>query len=251
MTDARRGQCNTFARSGTGPVESSGNCSPTIPQKLTTFARRFDRPGLSVYASVNPLLPGSRQRNNDTVAAVVCLHADIDLRTLATPHDAVLADLRKLARQLPVEVRESGGGFHVLIWLKEPAERDTAEFARADALRARLIHILSADPSQRHASAILRQLGTHNTKYGTPRECRTIIVGKPVDITEVEDFLDALGDAPRYQPIEKPRSNGHDHSASTAVPADGPVNVEQRLADMQFKGGDSRSIHLTELQCAG
>jgi hypothetical protein len=209
------------------------------------FARHHDREGVSVYESVNPLQSGAKSRCKETVAAIVCLQFDIDLRSLITPREKVLAGPKGLTQLLPLEVRESGGGFHVIIWLKEPAERGTPEFNRANELRLRLTTVLSADQTQKHEAAILRRLGSHNTKYNGSCECRVIVAGKPVDLTEIENFLDQIGDAPKFQPVEKPKANGHDGEDATG----GPVDVDQRFADMQFEGPGLSGIHITKLHC--
>jgi hypothetical protein len=50
----------------------------------------------------------------------------------------------------------------------------------------------------------------------------------------------------------RPKANGHDkHAASVRDFASRktPVDVDQRLADMRFEGGDETGIHWTQLQC--
>jgi AAA domain len=217
------------------------------PAVLEAFARRWDRPGYGVYECISPLQQGARRRSLETVAALVLLHSDIDLRTLQEPYGEVLQRLQRLP--LPLEIRDSGGGFHPVLHLKEEVTPGTAEFERCNAARSRLNHVLCADPAPNHAAALLRRLGTHNFKYnGEPRPCRVIQSGRPVDITEVEELLDLLGDKPLFTPLPR-QTNGHDRAEGPPRSA-GPIDVEARLAAMTFKGHGDSSIHWTQVQCS-
>jgi AAA domain len=172
------------------------------------------------------------------------------LRTLNEPRDDVLQRLKQL---LPpwVEIRDSGGGgFHLIIYLKEPVEADTKEFERAGDARSRLTLILCADPAPNHAAALLRKVGTTNFKYESPQLCQVIRPGKPVDITEVEEFLDQLGDAPLFAQVER-ATNGHDRAAGEPRlrESKAPVDAEARLAAMQYQGAGDDGVHLTQLHC--
>jgi hypothetical protein len=129
------------------------------PVAIDAFAKRWDRPGYGVYECVSLLRPGSRRRSLENVGYSWLIHLDIDLRTLKETYEEVL---RKL-KQLPswIEIRDSGGGgFHLIIKLKEWAEAGSKEFERANTARTRLTHILRADKAPDHAAALLRKLGT-------------------------------------------------------------------------------------------
>lgn len=82
-------------------------------------------------------------------------------------------------------------------------ESGTEEFERVNALRARLTKILCGDPAPDHAAALLRRPGTHNSKYGEPRECHVVRAGK---LTEVETLAE-LYEQPLFE--FKPKANGH------------------------------------------
>jgi hypothetical protein len=194
---------------------------------LEHAAQAYDRPGMSVYQCVARLRPNARRRCLQTVASLDFLHVDIDLRALATERQTVLETLGQLGDVLPFEIRNSGGGFHVLVWLKEPVEAGTAEFDRANAARKALTEMLCGDPAPDHAAALLRRVGTHNTKYGEPRLCETLRDGSPVDLTDVEAFIDLHSNRPQFE--WKPKVNGHD-TAPGAV--GGPVDIETELALM-------------------
>jgi hypothetical protein len=219
------------------------------PVAIDAFAKRWDRPGYGVYECVSLLRPGSRRRSLENVGYSWLIHLDIDLRTLKETYEEVL---RKL-KQLPswIEIRDSGGGgFHLIIKLKEWAEAGSKEFERANTARTRLTHILRADKAPDHAAALLRKLGTRNFKYGKPQLCRIVQAGGPVDITEIEEFLDTCGGEPLFTPIER-ATNGHDRTEGPPQASEGrqPVDVEARLAAMEYQGARDSGVHLTQLHC--
>jgi hypothetical protein len=150
---------------------------------------------------------------------------------------------------LPLESRDSGGGVHVIAWLKEPIEAGTSEFDRANAARKRLTYLLAGDPAPDHAAALLRRVGTCNFKYGEPRLCHVVQAGEPVDVTEIEELVEHLGDAPLFvakpgQPKPRqPKTNGHDTAASAPKQ---PIDAAADLAAMVFEDKD-HGIHNTQL----
>jgi len=65
--------------------------------------------------------------------------------------------LLELARTLPFEVRDTGGGSHVFVNLKEPYENGTEHYHRAEHLRTRLMEVLCGDPAPNHSAALMRR----------------------------------------------------------------------------------------------
>jgi hypothetical protein len=185
-----------------------------FPQLFTTdtaaldrFAQQWDRPGMSVYQCIGTLQPGAQRRAKDTVAELAALHVDIDLRMLSTPEEVVRQKLGEMAISLPIEIRNSGGGFHVLLKLNEPVRAGTPEFERANAVRAALARILCGDPAPDHHAALLRKVGTHNTKYGEPRLCQVEKAGAPATLDDIEGFVESCHGKPQFEFVQK--LNGH------------------------------------------
>ena len=177
---------------------SPANSSDSEPS-LASRAKKWDEAGYHVYDCVAELMPGAQttgERSLDTVQSLSFLHVDIDLKDIETSRDEALAKLQSLP--LPLEIRDSGGGFHVLAILKEPVEVRTHEFDRLNAARKRLTHLLAGDPAPDHAAALLRRLGTRNHKFDPPRACTILQQGEPLDITEIEELTDLLGDEPLF-----------------------------------------------------
>jgi AAA domain len=219
------------------------------PAAIEQFARRWDKPGYGVYECVSLLREGSRHRSLENVGCLWFLHFDIDLRAIKEPYNEVLRRLSQLPLRL--ELRQSGGGFHLIAYLKEQAPVGTVEFERADAIRKKLTHTLCADPAPNHAAALLRKLGTHNFKYQGEPVCEVIQPGEPVDITELEDLLELLGDEPIFTPVTR-ATNGHDHTKGVPFPGEDrkvPVDIEARLAAMTFHGAGDSGINITQLHC--
>jgi len=217
------------------------------PEAIAAFTHKWDIPGRGVFRCVSTLKPGATRRALDTVDELAFVHVDVDLRTLRESRNQVLKQLR----QWPIQpqIRDSGGGFHVALLLKEPVVAGTAEAKRVDDLRTRLTAVLCGDAMPNHAAALLREVGTSNTKYGEPRLVRVIQAGELVDITDVEDLLDLLGDAPLFTSAER-ATNGHDHAEGEPRPSETkqPVDAEARLAAMKFQGAGDRGVHITQLQ---
>jgi hypothetical protein len=133
---------------------------------------------------------------------------------------------------LPFEVRESGGGLHVLANLKEAYENGTEHFRRAEELRTGLMTLMGGDPAPNHSAALLRVVGSHNSKYGEPFEVSVTRAGEPVDIVDVEAFLDLYAE-PLFELKEGylPTSN----VVSLDVPFV-PIDTDAVLGDMPATG---------------
>src|SRR5262249_46249638 len=114
------------------------------PEAIEAFIRKWDVPGRGVFRCVGILRDGARKRSRETVAWLDHIHIDIDPRTLATPKAEILHELRQLPLQL--EIRDTGGGFHVIAMVKEPVAAGTPEFEQLTRVRTRLTYVLCGDP---------------------------------------------------------------------------------------------------------
>ena len=199
-------------------VKSAGRIPELISDDvvaIAAFVKKWDVPGRGVYECVSTLKPGATRRSLETVNELPQIHSDVDLRSLATPGGQVLNKLQNLP--LPLELRDSGGGYHVVARLKEPVRAGTPEFDQVNRLRKELTRLLCGDPAPDHAAALLRVVGSHNSKYGEPRLCQVIRPGEPIDITEIEELINLLADRPLFEPlpkVTKVTTNGHDKTKS-------------------------------------
>jgi hypothetical protein len=98
-----------------------------------------------------------------------------------------------LARR--AEVRLSGTGLHLLVWVSPPVElHSEAEQRRWDHIVRAVQCSLPADPDAPGITALTRAVGSVNSKNGA-----TVTVlqsGEPVTPQEVENFVSRLGEAP-------------------------------------------------------
>ena len=133
---------------------------------------------------------------------------DLDLRNIIEDRERVLKTLRDLP--LPPEIRDSGRGIHAVWHLKEPLI-DDAGMAQAETTMRRLVTLLAGDPKPTHRAALLRHLGTHNSRDNEWRECRILEEGKACDIGEFGDLFDLYGDTVLL----------HNSEDSDALPFDG------------------------------
>jgi AAA domain len=215
------------------------------PALIARFIKAEDRPGRGVYECINPLLPGARRRSLETVAELRRLYFDLDLQNIAASRDEVLNRLRGLPISL-VWIRDSGSGnFHVGIEIKDPPQRGTPEYDRAVAVWKSLAEKLAADPAPAHPAALIRCLGTRNTKAGNNGQCRQLWNGGgPLDLSELEALDDLL-----IEPLlrRKPSTARNDHPSDNATERKPPIDVEARLAAMKFGGPGDSSIHMTQL----
>ena len=108
-----------------------------------------------------------------------------------------------------------------------------------------LAAVLSADPAPAHPAALLRVIGSHNSKYGEPIEVRALYgSGEPVDLTEIESLIDALPATGLFARKERvAQGNGHAVGATEWKP---PLDAYQRLADVAI-GDPVAGVHTTEL----
>jgi hypothetical protein len=93
------------------------------------------------------------------------------------------------------EVRASGTGLHLLLWLDPPVELKTSEEQiRWAAIVKAVQRTLPVDPDMPGITALTRPVGSTNTKNGA-KVC-TLAPGRTVQPSEVEDYVRRVGKAP-------------------------------------------------------
>jgi hypothetical protein len=178
--------------------------------ELENFARRYDKPNNSIFVSLAELklFAGRRGHRMENVASLDCIHTDVDTRDImATPAEV---ESRVMALPEPWEVRNSGGGFHPLLNLKEPARAGTVALEHLANLRGQATLIMAADPAVNRNNSLLRKPNTHNYKYGEPRLCRIIRPGLRVSMEEAGNLIGGLPPGPWFgkgpiDPVLNPR----------------------------------------------
>lgn len=93
------------------------------------------------------------------------------------------------------EVRDSGRGLHVILWIDPPIELRTAgDRQRWDGIARVVQAALPVDPRQPGITALTRPVGSVNAKADR-RVCR-LREGRPVPERAVLDLFDSMNDAP-------------------------------------------------------
>ncbi len=94
------------------------------------------------------------------------------------------------------EVRDTGGGLHVLLWLDQPILCGSEEAREWDAIARGIRNALPGDPSVNGIIAMTRPVGALNTKYEPPREVRQLREGHPITRDEILAFDRRVTDHP-------------------------------------------------------
>jgi hypothetical protein len=192
---------------------------------IAAFVSRNDQPGRSVFECPNPLKPGSRTRDKETILQDETIVSDLDFRTIEEdPKEVDRILVEKFARAIePTYVVKSGGGLHVKFKLKEPVAPDDPSAQR---VRDFLIWLLAADPMVCNPASLIRVEGTHNTKYGEP-----VLVERdwgsenPVDLSELVDLIDEFS-GPLL--TRKAKDNGPGANGAAPRPPMSPSTTTRR-----------------------
>lgn len=204
----------------TGPeADAAGNVErprdTTVPAPSASRGPKPEAPGLNDEREATY---NSRKRGPataiatpvDQIAAINGFMIDLDLKILAPEvigdeaagsaeafykqHVAAWLDHDPVLKK--AEVRDTGGGLHVLLQLDEPVIVAPGQQRAWDGV-ARGIHgVLPGDPNLSGIIAMTRPVGALNTKYAPPREVRLLREGQPVTQREILDLVERTANAP-------------------------------------------------------
>jgi P4 family phage/plasmid primase-like protien len=218
---------------------------------IEQFLRKWDRPGRALYFCTATVQVSATTRSKDTIAEINGLHADIDFRSVLITAEEVRRKLGQL-RLLPSKVVASGRGFHCYWLFREslPATRESIDYVEG-LLRLLADHV-GGDLSCCEASRLLRLPGSHNTKDGAWTEVTVAADrGGRYDPEELEEWLTEVSPFIHRKPKEGNGAAEPESNPWLAVAArfgiKPPIDVEQRLAAMQFQGAGDAAIHPTQL----
>jgi len=93
------------------------------------------------------------------------------------------------------EVRSSGSGLHVLLWLDPPVEMQSEDEQHYwDAIVKAVQASLPSDPNAPSITAMTRPIGSINSKNGA--KVMTLRPGRPIDHQRVIEYVEQLANAP-------------------------------------------------------
>lgn len=90
------------------------------------------------------------------------------------------------------EVRETGGGLHLILWLDEPILVAADEAPQWNGIARGICNALPGDPNLNGIIALTRPIGAENTKYDPPREVQLLRQGQPVSRAEILELNQRL-----------------------------------------------------------
>lgn len=229
-------------------------------EDIDAFAGKHDRKGRGLYFSVGTLRPdampqtekGSR-RCKANVAQIICLHADVDLKSVLASREEILEAVRVLPHP-PSVIVDSGNGLHLYWLLSDTLEADLDTIAMVEGLNEQIADLVGGD-SVKDVCRLMRLPGSHNTK-GEAWKPVAVMEGRfepRYEIGDIEEMLAQMSPVIRRKPSEKapPRSDMNPFEAIAArMGFKAPTDVEARLAAMDYQGAGDTSIHHTQLACS-
>jgi hypothetical protein len=223
---------------------------------IDLFTKTWDRPGRGLYFGTATIKKGASRRAKETIAELIGLHVDIDLKDVTASAEEVEKALQQVAL-LPSKVNFSGNGFHGYWVLREALPATSENIEHVEGLLRLLADHLGGDLQCAEVSRLMRLPGTHNSKNGNWTEVRTI-ADRPAaryEFEELEEFLTTV--SPRIQRKPKAGNGAAGNGAHTETnpwlafadqpDCKPPVDVEERLAAMRYQGVGESSIHATQL----
>jgi hypothetical protein len=200
------------------------------------FARQYDKPGVGVYDCVSPLR--ERKRAKDNVALIEGLHFDIDAYKIGKTKEDVVKQLQDELYNVGIlsHISSSGRGIHGHCLFREPIAAGTPEAARAEQVLRRLVAHLGADPQPAHFAALMRRLGTTNSRTGGGPCEKLIDTGARCELSDIEAYLDLVSNRETLFPKPERKTNGD---------TKGPVDVDARLAAMKFGAENGAGVNAT------
>jgi RecA-family ATPase len=225
-----------------------GNCiehfyedTPEGRASAEAFARQYDKPGMGVYDCVSPLR--ERRRAKDNVAQIDGLHADLDAYKMGKTKEEIVKRLQDELMDVGIlsHINSSGRGIHAHFLFREPIDSGTPEAERAQQVLKQLVAHLGADPQPAHFAALMRRVGTTNSKEGGG-PCKALLVtGARCELSDIEAYLDLVSDRETLFPSPERQTNG----GGAPNQKDGPIDAEAELAAMIPGDENGRGVNAT------
>jgi RecA-family ATPase len=224
------------------------------PEHVEAFRGKWDRKDRGLYFAVATVKAGATARKKETLDELNCLHVDIDFKSVINAGPVEIERRLRETMCLPSFVTLSGNGLHAYWCFRESLPASDENIARVEALLRLLADHLGGDPACAEASRLMRLPGSHNSKDGAWKEV-PILVNEPTRRYEIDDlteWLEVVSPIIHRKPTDG--SNGHDVDAAnpwlTVAGRFGnkpPIDVEARLAAMQYRGAVDSGIHATQV----
>lgn len=220
------------------------------PAEIERFVEEWNRPERGLFFCTGIVTRGAR-RAKQNIVQTVGLHVDIDFKDvdLNPTRDGVARQLMDL-RCPPSIIVFSGGGLHAY-WLFKEALETQPNIERIEAALRLLCDLVAGDPSVCEVSRLMRLPGTHNTKDGQWTEVEVISCTElRYELDDLEEWLSETSPILLRKNREHARTAGESDLYAEYAKRHGyrpPLDVEQRLRDMIYMGGNQNGIHATQI----
>jgi hypothetical protein len=232
--------------------ERGAGSSPQLNTRSSELVERYtaiwDRPGHGVFFCVATLKPRAARRAKETLAELVCLHADLDSKHIdASLEEIQVASLASKVPLLPTLAVSSGHGLHLYWRLRRPLPATPENIMRVETALKKVAAVFAGDPSVCEVSRLMRVPGSHNTKGGEWLPVHVVASrDKSYSIEELERWLSTAEPLLKRRLNEKSAPNFFSELGEAQSFA-APVDVDARLTMMEFHGPDEFSVHRTQL----
>ena len=217
------------------------NAVITSGRQALPYLKKWDAPGAAVYFCISTINGGRRNKASAQQCPVINLDLDLDADAKRIRQaEAVL----RACDYPPNIIVYSGSGLHAYWLLKPHIWRKEA----VDGLRKKIAHIFNGDGQVTHCAALMRLPGSHNSKREGKPKLVTARWVKPkrYDI----ETLDLWKTGPLLSPAKKPMTDEDRRIAFFAAYGEqaqkAPINVVERLANMQYHGDGDTGVHVTQ-----
>jgi Protein of unknown function (DUF3987) len=226
-------------------------------KQITDFVTRHDRAGFGCFVCVNPIKDKATRRAEETVVQIVCAHSDIDFAQVEeTPED-----IERAVAALPwppSRVHHSGHGLHLYWFLQTALAASPENNAQHKRLLEQIASLLGGDTAACLIPQLMRLPGTTNSKNGEQHAVR--VLSDCPDLryayAELEQLVAATPAPLLHRKIATKDGNGASPdnpflAFAAAYAETAPLDVDQLLADMLYRGGGGGgNAHETLLRCS-
>lgn len=209
------------------------------------FCNKWDVDGRGLFVSMSTFDPKSR-RVKENARETPALNLDVDLKSISLSKEDVIKLLLDAACP-PSVIVDSGRGIHAYWIMDVPAEAGEA----VEAHNRKLADVFGGDRQVAQSVALMRLPGTHNTKEGAWLECHVVQdTGVTYVMSQLTEWLSSAK-AVIQRKIEpkpdKPEETNPFLRYAEEFSYRAPIDVEQRLADMEYEGEGDKGIHATQV----
>lgn len=215
-------------------------------EHIEQFVTQWDKPGRGTFFSVSTLKPNSRRVKSNAVE-MVFYHVDLDFKSIDLTIDEAIEALKNCTHP-PTIINSSGHGLHAYWMLVAPIPSDDA----AEETLKQAARVFAGDKQVAQRVALMRLPGTHNTKNGEWLDVTTIFendnyVYHSADLAEwfanAEIIIKRKGTVEDFKP--EPLNPFAQYAEQYGFKA--PIDVEKRLAEMEYQGPGDTAIHATQV----